>query len=215
MQEDAKDMNPKPTAVRLLEKSESSEAGRMLAKAFEDDPLWVASIPDPIGRPAALEAMFEAVIRATLAAHGLVETTSPEEAVAVWLSPGRRIGFWAMVKSGFALPRITMGMDPEDRKHMLDVLAQLDERRKALVPRPHWYLSAIGVDPEQQGRGLGPALLSSGIQRAESEDVPVYLETDTEANVAFYERHEFEVVEEITTVGLDVPIWLMIRRPKA
>jgi ribosomal protein S18 acetylase RimI-like enzyme len=93
------------------------------------------------------------------------------------------------------------------------VLRLLGERKKELMPDPHWYLAAIGVNPERQGEGLGSALVQSGIRRADRDNTPVYLETETEGNVGFYQHLGFEVIEQITAAGLDLPLWLMTRRP--
>ena len=51
------------------------------------------------------------------------------------------------------------------------------------------------------------------MSRAQRDNTPVYLETETEANVGYYERLGFDIVEQTIAAGLDLPIWLMIRRP--
>ena len=79
------------------------------------------------------------------------------------------------------------------------------------MPSPHWYLSAVGVDPARHGEGLGSALVRRGIERAERDGRPIYLETGTESNVRFYERLGFEVLEQSVATGLELPVWLMSR----
>ena len=96
---------------------------------------------------------------------------------------------------------------------MLAVLRQLDRRNTELVPEPHWYLQAVGVEPASQGKGIGSALVRAGMRRADRDNTLVYLETETESNVAYYEHLGFAVVEQIVATGLNLPIWLMIRRP--
>ncbi len=188
-------------------------AGAVLGQAFEDDPLWRETFSDPDTRPELLVSMFTGLARATLAAQGIAETSREFDAVALWLPPGNTIGLRATVKSRFALQRFVMGLPADDRKRMLAVLGQLEERKKALMPNPHWYLSAIGVSPERQGEGLGSALVRSGLSKADDDNVSVYLETETEDNVGFYEHLGFEVVEQITAAGLDLPLWLLTRPP--
>lgn len=158
--------------------------------------------------------MFTALVRTTLAAHGVVEATEGLEAVAVWLRPGRDMGLWSMLRAGFAIPRFAMTVPADDRRRMLAVLRQLDAKRKDVAPEPHWYVSAIGVDPAQQGEGLGSRLIAAGVERADREGRPIYLETETRSNVDFYEHRGFEVIEEIVVTGLDLPVWLMIRSPQ-
>ena len=46
---------------------------------------------------------------------------------------------------------------------------------------PHWYLALLGVDPALQGRGFGPHLMQPVLDRCDSDRLPAYLETDTEA----------------------------------
>lgn len=196
-----------------LPPDECAQAGALLGRAFQDDPLWRATFPDPDKRPELLVAMFTGLTKTTVAARGLAETTPGIDAVALWLPPGKDFGFWAMVKSGFALPRFAMSLPAPDRNRMMAVLRQLGKRKKALMPDPHWYLAAIGVDPERQGEGLGSTLVKAGIRRADHENTSVYLETETAGNVGFYQHLGFEVLEQVTAAGLDLPVWLMIRRP--
>ena len=202
---------PGPPELIPLPSSEYARAGELLGAAFADDLLWQATFLES-DLSESLVAMFTAVTKATVAARGVAQTTRAIEAVALWLPPGKDLGFWSMVRSGFVLPRFVTSLPASDRNRMMAVLRQLREREKALMPDPHWHLTAIGVDPSQQGAGLGSRLVQSGIVRADRENVAIYLETETEANVAFYEHRGFAVVEEVAAVGLGVPIWLMVRR---
>src|SRR3546814_3392283 len=43
-----------------------------------------------------------------------------------------------------------------------------------------WYLHIAGCDPVQQGHGFGGAAVRAGIERAQGEGVPVYLERSEE-----------------------------------
>lgn len=158
--------------------------------------------------------MFAGLTKTTMAARGLAETDPAIDAIALWLPPGKDTGLWAMVKSGIAMPRFAMGLPAQDRKRMLAVHSQFEKRKKVLMPEPHWYLSAIGVDPERQREGLGSALVHAGIGRADRDNAPIYLETQTKSNVAFYQHLGFEVVGETLATGLDLPVWSMTRNPR-
>lgn len=208
-------VEPNNPALIPLPSNGYSRAGAVLGRAFEDDPLWEEIFPDPGMRPDLLISVFTGLARATVAAQGVAETSQELDAVALWLPPGKTVGFRAMVMSRFALPRFVMSLPADDRKRMLAVLRQLEERKKALMPNPHWYLSAVGVSPDRQGEGLGSALVRSGLRRADDDNVLVYLETETEDNVRFYEHLGFDVVEQITATALDLPVWLMTRPPPA
>lgn len=95
---------------------------------------------------------------------------------------------------------------------MMELFSELEHWRKELLPDSYWYLLALGVDPAHQGKGMGTRLLRSGLARAGS--TPVYLETEIEGNVAYYEHRGFEVIVKRMTGSLGVPMWLMIRRPQ-
>jgi GNAT superfamily N-acetyltransferase len=75
----------------------------------------------------------------------------------------------------------------------------------------HLYLGVLATHPSRHGRGLARAVLGPTLSVADANDLPVYLETGTEANVGFYTRHGFVVDAEV-----DLPsgprIWWM-RRP--
>lgn len=64
-----------------------------------------------------------------------------------------------------------------------------------LGPRddPEFEIHTIGVDLEQQGRGLGRALMDQMMHTADLMDGPVYLEVrvDNEPAIALYKRFEF------------------------
>ena len=74
---------------------------------------------------------------------------------------------------------------------------------------PHWYLGTLGVDPAQQRRGAGAALLDAWLEEVDLGGYPAYLETDSESNVAFYQRAGFQVGNE--TRILAVRVWCMRR----
>ena len=66
---------------------------------------------------------------------------------------------------------------------------------KRLVPFDHWYLQSLAVEPKEQGKGYGSFLLRSMFEKIDKQGLPVYLETNTESNVVFYQKHGFEILE--------------------
>jgi GNAT superfamily N-acetyltransferase len=64
---------------------------------------------------------------------------------------------------------------------------------------PHWYLAFIGVDPVQQGCGVGAALLRSRLRRCDQQALPAYLESSKLENVPLYQHFGFHVTG---TLGL-------------
>jgi ribosomal protein S18 acetylase RimI-like enzyme len=76
----------------------------------------------------------------------------------------------------------------------------------------HWHLGPVAVDAGFQGMGVGSALLGVFVARMDAAGEDVYLETDKDVNVTFYEKFGFEVIgaEDV----LEVPNWFMFRRAK-
>src|SRR5436190_8345632 len=49
----------------------------------------------------------------------------------------------------------------------------------------HWYLVVAGVRPEAQRQGLGSRLMRHELATADSDGIPVYMETADRANIAY------------------------------
>jgi ribosomal protein S18 acetylase RimI-like enzyme len=204
-----------PLDVLPVDRKDAARAGAVLGRAFFDTEQWSKALPDSSVRQRKLEQMFAGTVKLTYAAGGLAERTPGFEAVALWLPPGRTIGFWAVLKSGFASARFAITPPYPNLRRLTAMLREFEESHKQTMPDPHWYLMALGVDPEHQRRGHGGTLVRNGIQRADDDAMPIYLETETDANVTFYETLGFEVLDEVTIEAIDLPFSLMLRRPNA
>ncbi len=64
-----------------------------------------------------------------------------------------------------------------------------------------------------QGRGLGAALLAPGLDRADRDELPVWLETSAEPNVRFYRRLGFAVTDVVDLPRGGPRTWSMLREP--
>lgn len=185
----------------------------MLARAFDDDPIWSTLWPDAGRRAKQLRRMFAALARTSMAAGGYAATLDGQCGAALWLPPGRDARFSAVVRSRFAMPRMILRMSRGEARSLLSMVTLLEKRHAALVPEPHWYLWVVGVEPRLHGQGLGTLLVRDGLARADQDGTPVYLETETAGNVSYYEGLGFSVVEHLEAPGVGVPLWLMVRRP--
>jgi len=200
-----------PTEVSALPTTGRARAVEVLTSAFLDDPLYRALIPEIEERRRSLQALWPALIK-TSSRYGVVDTTPDIAGIACWLAPGNAdLGFWPMVRTGLALPRAMMQFPADSRKRFLEMVSVTDRIRRQHMPKPHWYLWALGVDPARQGQGIGRSLLAHGLARADAGACPCYLETETEFNVAFYSRWGFLVVHEGEVTGAH--IWSMLRKP--
>lgn len=197
-----------------LDIEQVESAARMLARAFQDDPIQSVIFPDPARRAEALPLSFESLIYAAAASGGHLTTTRDGKAAAVWAPPGKDMSVRAKLRGLNARTLRLIKYIPGSSLAAKFTLTRLPARRKSHMPDPHWYLTALGVDPDSQGRGLGALLVREGLSRADADRVGAYLETETESNVRFYQRFGFEVVEQLEPKRLGVPVWLMARRPR-
>lgn len=76
----------------------------------------------------------------------------------------------------------------------------------------HYYLQLLALDPEWQRHGLGSALIRPGLDAADTQGLPCYLETQRFANLAWYERFGFKLREVIELPGTP-KMWTMLREP--
>jgi ribosomal protein S18 acetylase RimI-like enzyme len=97
---------------------------------------------------------------------------------------------------------------------MRPVFDQLEADRKTnMKGSAYIYIMIVGVASALQGQGHGTKLLRALIEESQRLRVPLYLETETEKNVAFYQRQGFHLVRQIILPIIDLPMWEMAREP--
>jgi len=119
------------------------------------------------------------------------------------------MSFWQIFLSGAIWPAFKMRINVG--KRMRPFFEYIENKRWELVPCPHWYLMAIGVDPGYQAKGHASRLIRAMLARIDKEDMPCYLETETEKNVALYQHFDFEVIEEFIVPDTKLKLWAMLR----
>ena len=184
---------------------DSSAIVEMLARAFYDDPVFKWLFPDDRKRLAQSRRYFEGRAR-TLLRQNESYTVDGCVSAAMWARPGDwhdppvdvlRQFVQLVPALGRRVPRSLSGLRVIEERH---------------PKAPHWYLSVLGTEPSRQGEGLGSAVLRPVLDECDRLEIPAYLETGTERNVAFYARHGFRVTERIELPD-GPPMWLMWRDP--
>lgn len=200
-------MNPQ---VEPATKDNVRDLSRTLSRAFFDDPVTVWMLPDEKVRAARLPLVFATLTRYHHLAGGGVQIARGDAgigAAALWDPPGRwresRLAEWAMIPSMLRV----FGFDSARVRKLQEIM------RLVHPEEPHWYLAAIGSDPEVRGTGFGHALMRSGLERADREHAPAYLESSKAENIGYYERFGFEVIAEIAPPG-GPSLWPMWRSPR-
>ena len=202
-----------PEATYLKE-SQLDEAGEVLGRAFFDDPLTEYIFPDPDKRSRRNEWFLRTGAKYGQL-YGEVHTT-PEsvDGVACWLPPGEAdLTPFRVIRAGMLMAPFKVGLGA--LKRFLDISDYIEKLHQRDMPEDHWYLMILGVDTEKQGQGVGSSLVAPLLARADAEGLPCYLETMKERNVAFYEKHGFQVVVEDDLPKGGPHFWTMKRPAKA
>jgi GNAT superfamily N-acetyltransferase len=168
--------------------------------------------PDPGRRAEVLRVFFEATVRDAIPFGSVLAAREGErvDATAVWLPPGAFP--WTARRKLRATPAFTRVLLAAPSSFPAFV------RYGSIVERDHrhdasWYLVVLSVRPEAQRRGFGSLLVEPVLERADREGVPCRLETSDPANVAYYHRFGFSVVEPALDVLRDGPSLIRMHRP--
>ncbi len=208
-------MNHSPTDdLSSVTPRDRDAAAAVLGRAFAAYTLFQYYFHDETERQEAAQT-FASISLSLCLKYGEVYASSDRlEGVAAWLPPGKApFGGWQIVRSvplSFLATFARQGagaMWPYGRF--------VDRLHRRLVPYPHWYLEIIGVDPVYQGRGFSSRLLTPMLERIDRDQMPCFLETNTEKNVAIYRRFGFEVVSEDRLSGTEVTSFAMLRNAQA
>lgn len=176
-------------------------------RAFHDDPVmrWLYPEDEVYFQPKG--AVFAGAMTNWLA-HQQPWCTDDAAALAIWFPP---------VELGAPVPeQIKVG--PPPTPEMLARFELIDPAMAAHKPvESHWYLQLLATHPDWQRQGLGAHLMEVVFERADSEGIPCYLETERPELVAYYRHHGFEVrsewdVDPDATLGEVGPhMWGMFR----
>ncbi|HEY2744761.1 MAG TPA: GNAT family N-acetyltransferase [Polyangia bacterium] len=196
--------------TRRISNGELARVGVVLGRAFQDDPMWRWALGRDATdeRRARLERFFDALVRKVYAQKELVFAAGDFAGAAVWAPPGGwhfSLGDQARVAT-----RVVGAFGAGGTVRLLKLLGRVE---RAHEREPHYYLFAIGADPEHQGRGVGAALLAPMLARCDAEKMPAYLESSNPANLTFYRRHGFVATGELHFAP-DVVVTPMRRDPR-
>jgi len=193
--------------------SEARRAGEVAARAFRDDPLFAALIPDRVTLRETLPHLFEFAIRYAIRYGEVYSTSERLQGVTAWLPHDRvKIPLLRALRAGVL--RLVSHVDLDILMKFLAMDVAVEEAHFRLADFPHWYLSLIAVEPDLQGQGIGSLLLKPMLARLDRELQPCYLETQNPGNVSMYEHYGFRTLEEFLPDGGPAG-WAMLREPRA
>jgi len=190
-------------------------ASKVLADAFQHDPLWNRIREGEPDFDKRFRAIFEVPVRHCLKYGEVYATSEGLEGVIGWV-PGEYAdtNAWRMILSGSLGSAIRIGLNAV--RKMRPVFSQVvKDRRKHMAGHTFLYVSVLGVATTLQGKGFGKRLLAAAIEECERKGLYLYLETETEENARMYEHFGFSLLKKITLPQVDLPMWEMAREPGA
>jgi GNAT superfamily N-acetyltransferase len=189
--------------MEILDSVQQARAIDIFVRAFHDDPVmnWMSKHPDFLST-------FYQITLPVFIPHGLTYIDEQGRGAAAWLGPDQQLAWpvnprnlwrmWRVCGPGGFVRFARSGLATE-RFH---------------PSQPHYYLFLIGAVPEARGQGVGSQLISRVLRRCDDENVPAYLENSKRDNLAFYQGHGFQVINEIRFAKTAPPVWLMWREPQ-
>jgi ribosomal protein S18 acetylase RimI-like enzyme len=206
MREDRQLLLAGAAAPRRANDADTAPLSRLLAAAFQTDPVF-----DWIARPGrrravVMEEFFFWLLRTRAIPFG--EVWASEGVTAVWIPPDAPAspgGFFDQLRllpmflrlCGF--PRLARGATVGDAME------------KSHPHERHFYLAFVAVAPRLQGMGLGGTILEANLKSIDAQSVPAYLENSNPKNTRLYERLGFVARRNIAPAG--APPMIAMWRP--
>ncbi len=189
--------------IRSATPDEMPQAISCIVAAFVTDPMARFAYPCPHDYLRAMPLVTREFGGGSFE-HGTAYVSADFCAAALWLPPGVHPNQEALEK---------VFRDTAKPEKLDDLLATFEKMDQWHPEEPLWYLPLIGVEPNAQGTGLGGVLMRHAVARCDQEGALAYLESSNPRNISLYERHGFEVMDEIQ-VGAGPLVTPMLRRPR-
>jgi GNAT superfamily N-acetyltransferase len=166
--------------VRPASRSEVDTVARILAEAFQSDPVNAWVFPGDEHRRAVHPVFFRAFTEAAFA-DGEVYLAHDHSAASLWF-------------------RTEGGESPEEFLDRFAALDAEDFERLVLItellgthmnPAPHLHWQFCGVLPTSQRKGLGGAIAQQHFRRLDAEGIPCAGEASTADSARLWRRHGF------------------------
>ncbi len=196
--------------LTLLTKNQIKQASSIISKAFFNDPLMVFLFPKTKERSFKLSSMMELLIRLGMK-YGIVHITSPNlEGIAIWFPSNRSkiTPLMGLLNGGISY---FFKLGSKAVKKQNQFYKYIYSKHKKLMTSFHWYLSIIGINPINQGKGYSNILFNSMFNQIDKQNLPCFLDTNNEKNLPIYNRFGFKIIEKYEIPDSNLINWAMIR----
>ncbi|MFA6308471.1 MAG: GNAT family N-acetyltransferase [Clostridia bacterium] len=196
-----------------LERADLKRAEEMLADTLSDDPGVLFILNSEVCEKNMAKPLHRFNLEYGMR-YGIVYATSEKlEGIAILLPPEetRKSAIKSIKSGGLFIFR-------KKYKNALKALRTYEKisinLHKKYAPFPHWYLLALAVDKEHQGKHMASLLLKPFFDYFDKYDYPCYLETHKRKNVEIYEHYGFHAKEICLLPNTAKRHWAMIRMPR-
>jgi GNAT superfamily N-acetyltransferase len=200
-------------AVDDLPRDRFNDASVVMADAFLDDPGWMSVGPDqPHRRHRYIRRVCQGILNVTERRGGNnwhVERDGRTVGVLSSLDPGQ----WPPPQLP-AIARQALGPVLAGPTVLWRSLGADAAMHRGHPDDMHLFVWMLTVAPSAQRTGIGRALLSHALKRADEFGVPAYLDTAKAANLPYYGSFGFNQVGE-TSLPRGAPLWFMFREARA
>jgi ribosomal protein S18 acetylase RimI-like enzyme len=198
-------------AVVPLTAKKIRDAVSMLSRAFWDYPESVHLSNSEFRRRRVLPAYMADECRTAVGCEsGLMAVSGAEVRGALYMRPESYPVPWRQEVSQAIRLSPTL---PWTATSLPEILRNRTAQRAGHPKEPHFYIKVLGTDPEVQGSGIGSALLTHVVARADAAGLGCYLTTATKENVTWYARFGFGVTEEFNPTRTWPRVWRLWRDP--
>ena len=196
--------------IAELKESQKKRAAQVVAEAFLNYPMFIHYFPNETKRRGQLQWYMEKTLNCAIC-YGEALVTPDCSGVMFTLPPGHtRLNDKEFIKNGFLLTPLVMGIKNYAKSSECEKFVA-DTQEKLMKGKEHYYLWGLVTDPKAQRKGVGKALLKKLTDKADAENMPVYLETHEQNNVVYYEQFGFKLIHTDTIPKHGLDIWCMIR----
>ena len=204
-----------PASIYQVQKKDILSTAGVLTEAFLNDPFFKYIMNGDYGRDK-LYYFQQFTVRYGMKYGNVFASSGNIEGAAVWLPPGStHIGAIRFVKGGGVILRQLFPRNLSERfkffTRLLNYSNYSNEIHIRNAPFPHWYLMAIGISDKYRQQGYASRLMKPMLEYFDSINIPCYLETHNEKNLAIYEHFGFRITEAGKLPGTDKPHFAMMR----